>query len=103
MGIRRSRVRSYANRDALDEDRIEGSTDDALRDVRFEEKAMNDIHDKIDRALAARKAVQRSKGMLPNLMHINDEVLRQMGIDPEEFPQLEGAPGWRVVQRKGDQ
>ena len=34
----------------------------------------------------------------PFELHLSDETLQDMGYDPNDYPELEGYPGWRKVK-----
>ena len=39
----------------------------------------------------------------PFELYCTDKMLRQMGFTPEDYPELEGYPGVRVLRSKGTQ
>ena len=47
------------------------------------------------------EAMKRNKRYGPWVMYLTDEGLRRMGIDPKQFPALEGYPNVRVVKYEG--
>jgi hypothetical protein len=59
-----------------------------------------DVIDRIVRSIdIARGIIRGVDGLRPNTMDATDEVIRALGGNPEDFPQIEGAPGWRRVIR----
>lgn len=50
--------------------------------------------------LRAMKEIFSTDGIEPNTAIMPDDVIRSLGGTPEDFPELEGYPGLRVVQKE---
>lgn len=54
----------------------------------------------LDDVKAMIRALERDKQHGPGLMYLPDTSIRELGGNPDDYPELEGSPGVRVVQMR---
>ena len=56
----------------------------------------------LDDVMSMIETLKANRRHSPSLMYLPDEGIRTLGGDPNDYPELEGYPGLRVVEMKAE-